>query len=355
MTGVVILISLATPRRLGQEPGFDIQTSPGAPSPAHTAAATEPGPIETAPSPTQTEALPPLQFSFPSPGIEPVSAWRPPLYPVPWAPTAFDHFYFIRPIAADEVNWPAPNYRYGGVFFEDVVHTGIDIDAPIGAPVQAAGPGKVIWAGYGLYSGSASEDDPYGLAVAIRHEFGFQGRTLYTIYGHLSEVEVTRGQLVETGDQIGLVGDTGFTTGPHLHFEVRVIEADFYTTYNPELWIAPPQGWALFVARVMGTGSQLLFNQEVFFSNLETEQVWQVVTYGADVGANSDPYYRENLVIGDLPAGNYEVRTPYLGRTYTATITLQPGRVTYFTFRGRDGFDFSPPALPETNFTPAAP
>ena len=95
----------------------------------------------------------PLKLAFPTPGTGLVSTWRPPLYPVPWAPTLHDHFYFARPIAADQVNWPAADYRYGGEFFEDVVHSGVDIPVMEGTPVQAAGPGKVVWAGFGIYRG----------------------------------------------------------------------------------------------------------------------------------------------------------------------------------------------------------
>ncbi|NMC79962.1 MAG: M23 family metallopeptidase [Chloroflexi bacterium] len=119
------------------------------------------------------------RFTFPTPGPEPVSLWRPPLYPAPWALGPFDHFYFSRPIAADEVNWPLADYRYGGIFFGvDIVHTGVDITAPRGTPVLAAGPGKVVWAGYGLYLGNNNPGDPYGLAVTIRHDFGYQGHAI---------------------------------------------------------------------------------------------------------------------------------------------------------------------------------
>jgi len=89
-----------------------------------------------------------LEFSFPTPASEAISLWRPPLYPVPWALNPFDHFFFVRPIAADEINWPLANYRYGGIFFgTDIVHTGIDIPAPRYTPVYASGAGKVSWAG----------------------------------------------------------------------------------------------------------------------------------------------------------------------------------------------------------------
>ena len=282
-------------------------------------------------------------FTFPSQGAPPESIWRPPLYPVPWAPTENDHFYFIRPIGANEVNWPDGSYRYGGIFFEDVVHSGVDIRAPEGTPVLAAGKGKVIWAGYGLYSGVEGPDDPYGLAVAIRHDYGFAGETLYSLYAHLSEVTVIRGQLVETGQVIGAVGQTGFTTGPHLHFEVRLGKNDFFTTYNPELWIAPPEGWGVLVGRIMGTAGQVLNYQEVTLTNLDTGQVWNTFTYADQISVNPDPYYRENLVVSDLPAGRYEIATPYLGRINRIEFEIFPGRVTYFTYQGREGFRFGTP------------
>ncbi|MEN9563799.1 MAG: hypothetical protein RIR73_2043, partial [Chloroflexota bacterium] len=94
----------------------------------------------------------PFQFSLPTPGAEPVTNWRPPLYPVPWAISPYDHFFFTRPIAADQTNWPIADYRYGGVFFgRNIVHTGIDIPSPEGTPILAAGPGTVVWADWGLF------------------------------------------------------------------------------------------------------------------------------------------------------------------------------------------------------------
>jgi murein DD-endopeptidase MepM/ murein hydrolase activator NlpD len=299
-----------------------------------------------------TAAPDPLRFVFPEAPPAPVSAWRPPLYPVPWAPTPYDHFYFSRPIAADEVNWPLANYRYGGVFFEDVIHTGVDIPAPTGTPVIAAGDGKVIWSGYGLYRGITGDlSDPYGQAVVIRHDFGFQGQQLYTVYGHMSAIDVSRGQHVDLGEQIGLVGETGFVTGPHLHFEVRVGESDFFTTLNPELWLVPPQGWGVAVARIMDTAGQIYIGNELRITSKQTGQVWKAIPY-AGGPVNSDPYYRENIVISDLPAGMYKIETTYAGRPFDLEFEIFPGRVTYFTFRGRDGFSLELPPNPGEDFTP---
>jgi murein DD-endopeptidase MepM/ murein hydrolase activator NlpD len=295
----------------------------------------------------------PLRFVFPTPAPVPVSAWRPPLYPTPWAPTPYDHFFFSRPIAADEINWPLADYRYGGVFLPGVVHTGIDIPAKLGTPIMAAGSGRVTWAGYGLYRGVEDTTDPYGLAIAIKHDFGYQGDTLFTVYGHLSRVDVLIGQHVEAGEVIGLSGETGKVTGPHLHFEVRIGNNKYFVSRNPELWLAPPQGWGILAARLMSGSGDLIPGQLVTVISKQNGQTWNVKSYGSGT-VNSDPYYRENLVLGDLPAGDYVVWLPYDGSTYNTDITINPGMVTFFSFRGNNGIKTDPPTTPAVEFTPPA-
>jgi murein DD-endopeptidase MepM/ murein hydrolase activator NlpD len=86
-------------------------------------------------------------------------------------------------------------------------HAGLDFAASYGSKIRAADSGRVIFAGW--YGG-------YGRAVIIDH-----GNGLTTLYGHTSELYVSEGQAVERGQAIGAVGSTGFSTGPHLHFEVR--------------------------------------------------------------------------------------------------------------------------------------
>lgn len=88
------------------------------------------------------------------------------------------------------------------------VHSGVDLAAALGTPVYASASGYVSnanWAG------------GYGLLVAIEHVGGMQTR-----YGHLSRIAVGGGQYVEAGTVIGYVGSTGNSTGPHLHYEVRI-------------------------------------------------------------------------------------------------------------------------------------
>jgi murein DD-endopeptidase MepM/ murein hydrolase activator NlpD len=88
------------------------------------------------------------------------------------------------------------------------LHPGIDIGVPTGTPIQAAGSGTVVWCGW--MSG-------YGNLVMIDHHNG-----LATLYGHQSRIAVGCNQEVSQGSTIGYVGCTGFCTGPHLHFEVRL-------------------------------------------------------------------------------------------------------------------------------------
>ena len=95
---------------------------------------------------------------------------------------------------------------FGGRGYE--YHEGQDIDAQFGVPVQAAANGRVIIAGW---------QRGYGNVVYVDHGGGISTR-----YGHLSQINVTVGQTVTQGQTLGLVGSTGRSTGPHLHYEVRI-------------------------------------------------------------------------------------------------------------------------------------
>ena len=111
--------------------------------------------------------------------------------------------------------WPTYGWltgRFGGrpdpFTGERAFHQGLDISTAKGQPVYATANGTVE---------SAAPTGEYGNLIVVRHDFG-----LSTRYGHLSKFNVRPGQSVKRGDVIGLVGSTGRSTGPHLHFEVRV-------------------------------------------------------------------------------------------------------------------------------------
>jgi murein DD-endopeptidase MepM/ murein hydrolase activator NlpD len=98
--------------------------------------------------------------------------------------------------------------RIHPVFKTKATHTGLDIDGQRGDPVRAAADGEVLYTGW--LRG-------YGQVIVLDH-----GGDLTTIYAHLSGIDVLENSKIKTGDIIGRVGATGITTGPHLHFEVRV-------------------------------------------------------------------------------------------------------------------------------------
>ncbi len=87
------------------------------------------------------------------------------------------------------------------------MHEGIDIAAPVGTPVVAPAEGTVVFAGH---------KGGYGLTVVLEHDGKFS-----TLYGHNSELFVKTGDVVQKGQGISLTGNTGHSTGPHLHYEVH--------------------------------------------------------------------------------------------------------------------------------------
>ncbi|MBF0095427.1 MAG: peptidoglycan DD-metalloendopeptidase family protein [Alphaproteobacteria bacterium] len=87
-------------------------------------------------------------------------------------------------------------------------HEGLDMAAPVGTPVLAPADGVVVYVGW---------KSRYGRTIIVDHGLGFR-----TLYGHLNRILVTRGQKVSAGAEIGQVGSTGRSTGPHLHYEVRI-------------------------------------------------------------------------------------------------------------------------------------
>ena len=112
------------------------------------------------------------------------------------------------------LSWPVSNYVITVLFHDPTYpfihlfqHSGLDLAVPTGTPVKAAAPGYVAFTRTGSM---------YGNYIMVIHTNG-----IATLYAHLSSIDVQADQFVSRGDVIGLAGSTGFSTGPHLHFEVR--------------------------------------------------------------------------------------------------------------------------------------
>lgn len=113
------------------------------------------------------------------------------------------------------VAWPADGEKTSGfgprvhpIFGTVRQHNGIDLGGDTGDRVRAARSGEVILAG---------QRGGFGNTIVIYHGLGYS-----TLYAHLSRIEVSEGQNVQSGDRIGAIGSTGWSTGPHLHFELRI-------------------------------------------------------------------------------------------------------------------------------------
>lgn len=135
-----------------------------------------------------------------------------------------------------ELKFPVPHglltspfgFRWGSF------HRGLDIAAPVGNPVLACADGRVV------FTGSQKRFRRYGNTVLIDH-----GKGAYTYYAHLSGILVKPGQLMRRGQKIALVGNTGRSTGPHLHLEVRVANQ----MYNPLAYFSAKEMSGMRVAK----------------------------------------------------------------------------------------------------------
>jgi murein DD-endopeptidase MepM/ murein hydrolase activator NlpD len=131
-----------------------------------------------------------------------------------------------RDPAVPDLKFPVPGgvlaspfgYRWGRF------HRGLDIAAPIGTSVMACADGRVV------FTGSRKRFRSYGNTVLIDH-----GKGVYTYYAHLNKVTVARNHKVRQGQRIALVGNSGRSTGPHLHLEVRVAN----NMFNPLAYFSP--------------------------------------------------------------------------------------------------------------------
>ncbi|MET7567834.1 M23 family metallopeptidase [Streptomyces sp. NPDC005492] len=123
---------------------------------------------------------------------------------------------------------PVKKYKLSASFAQagslwQSTHSGQDFAVPSGTKVVAAHGGTVVKAG----SNGAGDGPAYGNAIVIKH-----GNGTYSQYAHLSRIDVKVGQVVSTGQHIALSGNTGNTTGPHLHFEIRTT-ANYGSAIDP--------------------------------------------------------------------------------------------------------------------------
>jgi murein DD-endopeptidase MepM/ murein hydrolase activator NlpD len=281
--------------------------------PTHT-----PNPTPT-PMPTSTSAPPPLPTPTDSPS------------PTPTVGEPQAHQWLQRPFNEEEYNEPTRYYPYGSTAGGKYrIHRGADFPGVFGTPIFAAAGGRVIIAGEDARVIYGERLGFYGQVVVIQLQEQCRGQKVYVLYGHLSQVYVHFLQEVEPGDLIGEVGMSGVAIGPHLHLEVRVGSNSYQDTRNPELWLRSLPGKGTLLGRLVDVDGQPVPAHPLTVYRLEGgERRWQDVTTYPATDVNPDDEWKENFVLGDLPAGDYVVKTYVNGHLYTEEFAVREGETTY--------------------------
>ena len=249
---------------------------------------------------------------------------------------------YRRPILKpfiDKIDATYPFGSNGGGMYE--VHHGVEFVNASGTEVIAVGDGTVIVAGKDVKTRFADWLNFYGNLVIIEHSPTGISQPVYSLYGHLSEIDVLVGQEVKAGDVIGKVGATGYAIGSHLHFEMRLNENTYSQTVNPVLWLEPQvtdlDGIKGNLAGVVvDRWGDRLPDREITFQALHKDgsgrlRRFFVNTY-ADQALSEVSPYGENFVLADLPAGDYKLSI-YNGKLIEVTISVLPGKTTFITLR----------------------
>lgn len=200
-------------------------------------------------------------------------------------------------------------------------HSGIDFGTPEGTPIKAVADGVVDFAGE--YGG-------YGKAVIIKHTNG-----VVSLYGHLSEIKTKEGMLVKQGDVIGLSGNTGRSTGPHLHFEIR----ENGTPVDPQLYLSDiknlPNGTVYYVSNIdrrmlLETMVSLMTNKENFDWLLEDELNDQTIPLQQEYDVNPSRIPDKYISVFKEAGEKYDISWTILAAIAYRESSFNPNAVGVF-------------------------
>jgi murein DD-endopeptidase MepM/ murein hydrolase activator NlpD len=276
-------------------------------------------------SPTVRDGLRPSPTPLPSTGSQVIDG----------------HFLLLRPIAPPGNDWVDPSYAYGSTA-QGVrqPHHGVEFYNASGTPILASADGSVVVAGNDQSILYSPWKNFYGNLIVLEHHLPGVEQTVYTLYAHLSKIEVTAGQTVEAGDRIGLVGATGSALGSHLHFEVRLGKNTYQSTRNPVLWLVPDQeqngrSAGVLAVRVTDEAGKLLqvtLSVQYFPDpDQPPARTLQPEAYAIET-VNGDDVWGENYALTDLQAGQYRISFLYHGVLYEQRVSVEPGKLTLVNF-----------------------
>jgi len=245
-----------------------------------------------------------------------------------------------------------PSYRFastqGG---QREPHHGLEFLLPFGSPVLAAADGTVLFAGNDNNGSPYSPPNNYafyGNFIIIEHPNTQSTNqpitnqpltSLYTLYAHLSQINVQTGTPVRAGDEIGLIGFTGAALGPHLHFEVRLNGLTYADSHNPELYLNQP-GNGILAGRILDANGHRIpptaltiipLPMPLTISNsqltINNSSPLYLTTY-EDPALALRPPFNENFALA-LPPGPYELAFVLYG-VHKQVIEIRPSELTFF-------------------------
>ena len=243
------------------------------------------------------------------------------------------HFILQRPIKAPANTSVDQTYPYGSTARSTRdPHHGVEFLNKFGTPVHAAADGLVVFAGADKEAVYSPWQNFYGNVIVIEHE-----DDLFTLYAHLSAINIQAGQRVQVGEKIGEVGQSGVATGSHLHFEVRHGDVeDYFSTENPELWLAPnsdENGHAVgaLMISVVDQADHFLFAEITVQYYMDRSRpnikAYYIETYSKDMALGN-----ENAALSNLSPGSYRITLKMNGQLYERWVEVESGKLTEIVF-----------------------
>ena len=251
--------------------------------------------------------------------------------------TAIDHYWLSRPTGAVANQVPSAVYSFGdtaGGRYRP--HHGVDIPNPLGTPVLAPAAATVVFAGRDEAPNTfGPTSDFFGNTLVMRLDQAWQDQPVYVLYGHLNELFVETGDQLQPGQPAGTVGMTGIAIGPHLHLEVRLGSPGYENSVHPGLWLQPLAGTGTVAGQLLSADGKAWTGVNVLLYRLDEAgaSLYRVLpTYAPDPGLNPDPERAENLLLGDVPAGDYELVLDVKGQILRQRLRVTPGATSYARF-----------------------
>jgi murein DD-endopeptidase MepM/ murein hydrolase activator NlpD len=278
-------------------------------------------------------------------------------WPTP-AATYEPHLWLQKPLPGGGRYVHNITYPYGHDGFGTyLLHNGVDSGAAWGTPVLAVADATVVFARSDEFELHGWRCNWYGNFIVLELTRPWQNQPVYALYAHLDELNVSEGETVVAGQEIGTVGASGVAVQPHLHFEVRVGQNDFDSTRNPMLWVQMPETRGVLAGRLLDPDGRPWQGVPVTATGWVGQNNRHITwTYLDDPRhmINPDEQLGENFVFADLPPGRYKIYARVGDRSYQTEAEVLGGQVTTVELRTREELEITATPTPRVTVIPTA-